>query len=103
MLINALQYRDEHAVLRQQLGENTTLVLRQKLNFAWPPNASSDLEHIAEQIWQVAYSAPIALADLYEKCAVCELKIYRIVSTLVQSEHFGLVAREVSETASMLA
>ncbi len=103
MLISALQHRDEHAVLRQQLGENTTLIRRQKLNFAWPQNGNSDLEHIAEQIWQVAYSAPISLAGLYEKCPVCELKIYRIVSTLVQSEHFGLVAREVSETASMVA
>ncbi len=104
LLINALQHRDEHHVLRQQMGDNTTVVLRQKLNFAWPTNAPADLEHLAQQVWQIAYSAPITLLGLYERCSVCELKIYQIVSTLVRSEHFGLAPREGPKTAfSMVA
>ncbi|MEP6685372.1 MAG: cyclic nucleotide-binding domain-containing protein [Verrucomicrobiota bacterium] len=104
MLINALQHRDEYQAMREQMGENTMLVRRQKLNFAWPASEPSDLEPIAEQIWQIAYSAPTALFSLYEKCPVCELKIYQIVSTLVRSEHFSLVPREDSEIAdSMVA
>jgi CRP-like cAMP-binding protein len=102
MLIHALQHRDEYNVLRQQMGENTMLVRRQKLNFAWPASADSELEPIGEQIWQMAYSAPIALFHLYENCPVCELKIYQIVSTLIQSEHFGLAAGESFKTAASM-
>ncbi len=104
LLINALQHRDEYHVLRKHLGENTTLVQRQKLNFEWPPSAPRDLEPQAEQVWQIAYSAPITLFGLYEKCNVCELKIYQIVSLLVRSEHFSLTPREGPKTAvSMVA
>jgi CRP-like cAMP-binding protein len=102
MLIRALQHRDEYQALRQQMGENTRLVRRQKLNFAWLASARSDLESVAEQVWQVAYSAPIALFSLYEKCPVCELKIYQIVNTLIQSGHLSLVLEECSETASSM-
>jgi CRP-like cAMP-binding protein len=102
LLINALQHRDEYNVLRQQMGENTLLIRRRKLNFAWPVSAPSDFEPVAEQIWQMAYSAPIALFSLYEKCPVCELKIYQIVSTLIESEHFSLVPGERFETAASL-
>ena len=80
-----------------------TTVQRQKLNFDWPADASAELRPIAEQIWQVAYSAPTELTSLYRKCSVCEFKIYQIVNTLIRSEHFQWVAPETAEVTATAA
>lgn len=104
MLIHALQFRDEFVALRREIPENTMLIRREKLNFAWPENSHPELEPIAEEIWQIAYSVPITLSRLYEKCAVCQLKIYQIVSTLLRTEHFSLTPLNAAEaSAAMVA
>lgn len=90
MLINALQGRDEFDQLQERLPDAAALLHREKLNFAWPSSASADLRATAEQIWQLAYSRPVAIASLYLQCSVCELKVYQIVDELIRSHHFSL-------------
>lgn len=90
MLISAIQGRDElqHAKERMPFADAT--LHRRKLNFEWPKEAPVNLRPAAEQIWQFAYSTPTALGTLYNRCAVCELKIYEIVEAFVASGHFEL-------------
>jgi CRP-like cAMP-binding protein len=88
MLINALQGRDEFHHLKQRMPDAEAKLHRRKLNLSWPPVASPELQPIAEQIWPLAYNAPVTLASLFRSCTVCELKIYQVVDELVQSKHF---------------
>jgi len=89
MLVMAVQRRDELHALREQMPKDMSAVKRQKLNFDWPASAPAHLQPVAEQIWQLAYSAPIQISTLYEKCSVCKLKIFQVVSALVLSGHFN--------------
>jgi len=43
---------------------------------------------VAEQIWQLAANRPVTVAELFQKCAVCELKVYQVVDELIRSRHF---------------
>ncbi len=97
MLINALQFRDEFEELKSSLHGGKVVLRRAKLNFDWHGADSSLLREAAEQIWQIAYSTPVTVAALYKHCAVCELKIYRIVQELVASGHFMLVPPSAAE------
>lgn len=92
MLINALQARDEFEALKARICDEHAELHRTKLNFAWPETAPPELRPIAEQIWQIAYSTPIAISALYDRCFVSQLKIYQVVQELLGSEHFTLVS-----------
>lgn len=97
MLIHALQSRDEFDQLQQHLPDATARLHRERSNFEWPATAQPELQSIAEQIWQLAYSAPVTIAQLCLQCSVCELKIYQIVDQLVQSGHFSLAPSQRRE------
>jgi CRP-like cAMP-binding protein len=92
MLISALQFRDEFHALKARLPDASMKLRRRKLNFAWTDQADPELQPIAEQIWQLTYTTPLSLSSLYQKCSVCELKIYQIVDELVRAELVKLVA-----------
>ena len=91
LLISALQYRDEFQELKTKYSDKSMKLLRRKLNFAWPAKADAELQPIAEQIWQLAYTTPLSLSTLYRKCSVCELKILEVIEQLVKTELFRLV------------
>jgi CRP-like cAMP-binding protein len=99
MLLTAVHFRDELYALKEQVPAGKTSVQRQKLNFDWPATAAADLQPLAEQIWQLAYSTPMTLSSLFQKCSVCQLKIYQVVSTLIQSGHFSWASSGVEATA----
>jgi CRP-like cAMP-binding protein len=88
MLINALQGRDEFHELKQRMPDAEAKLHRRKSSLSWPSVASPELQPIAEQVWPLAYKAPVTLAGLFRNCRVCELKIYQVVDELVQSKHF---------------
>ena len=92
MLITAIQGRDELHQLKDRFHQAEALLNRRKLNFEWPDNAPAHLRPTAEHIWQIAYSTPTRVASLYNRCAVCELKIYQIVDTLTHSGHLVVTA-----------
>ena len=101
MLLTAVHFRDELCALKEKVPAGKTLVQRQKLNFDWPASAPADLQPLAEQIWQLAYSTPITLSSLFQKCSVCQLKIYQVVSTLIQSGHFSWASSGVEALVAM--
>ncbi|MEY2563806.1 MAG: hypothetical protein QOH88_1999 [Verrucomicrobiota bacterium] len=96
MLINALQGRDEFHDLKQRLPEPEAKLRRRKLNLAWPAAASPELRPIAEQIWPLAYNAPVTLGGLFRSGTVCELKIYQVVDELLRTEHFEWASGELA-------
>jgi hypothetical protein len=99
MLLTAIHFRDELYALKEQIPVGKTSVRREKLNFDWPASAPVDLQPLAEQVWQLAYSAPITLSSLFQKCSVRQLKIYQVVSTLIESEHFKWASSGVEANA----
>ncbi len=88
LLITALQYRDEFKQIIEQAPSPSCELRRQKLNLDWPEEAGADLRPVAEEIWQVCYSSPISLADLWQRTRVCELKVYKTVLELLRTRHF---------------
>jgi CRP-like cAMP-binding protein len=90
LLITALQYRDEFKQLMEQVPATSSQLRRQKLNLNWPEDADKSLREVAEAIWQVCYSSPTTITDLFYKLDVCELKIYKAVLELLRTRHFSL-------------
>jgi CRP-like cAMP-binding protein len=96
LLIQALQFRDEFADVKSRLSDPTATVHRRQLNISWPEKAPEELRPLAEEIWQIVYSKPLALSELFRSCSVCELKLYRVVDELVLSQHFDLLPASAS-------
>lgn len=86
MLITALQAGDELQAMRDSLPTSARLI-RQTLNFSWPATADPSLRPLAEEIWQVVYSSPMSISELYPKVSYCLFKVYRTVEEMV---HAGL-------------
>jgi CRP-like cAMP-binding protein len=91
LLFVALQFRDEFADIKGRLPDPNAVVHRCQLNIVWPDEAPEELRPLAEEVWQVVYSRPLSLVELFRSCAVCELKLYRVVDELVRSRHFELL------------
>ncbi len=102
LLICAVRNRDEFQELKPKYTDPSMKLLRRKLNFAWSVQADPELQPIAEQIWQLAYTTPLSLSTLYQRCSVCELKILRVVDELVKTELFRLVPAEEEENSEEL-
>lgn len=102
MLIAACQFRDEFQALKATLPEKSLKLRRRKLNFIWPDEADLNLQPLAEEIWQLAYTTPLSLAMLYQKCAVCELKVYQVVDELIRTELFRVASPEEAQVTEQL-
>ena len=85
MLINALQGRDEFAELKVRFSDSARTLQRTKPNLDWPASAAPELKPLAEQIWNFIGNTERTIPAMYQHCVVCELKIYEVVSELVQS------------------
>lgn len=90
MLIDALQGRDELIALKHRMLDGTALLQRRQATLAWPQHLPADLQPVAQEIWKFAGNSSVALASLYPHCSYCELKIYRAVDELVESQHLDL-------------
>ncbi len=90
MLITALQAGDEFQALRDSLPSEAAKLRRQTLNFTWPATADPALRPLAEEIWQAAYTTPLAIAALYPSVSYCQFKIYRAVEEMIQAGLFQL-------------
>lgn len=100
ILINAIHMRDEFDDLRKRLRSNTATLRRKQLNLLWDDPDLEELRPVAETIWQLGYSRPIALGDLYRECKFCDLKIYKAVDAMVRA---GLFALEIPQAEPRLA
>ena len=90
LLIKAILMRDEFDELRKLMSEGTARLKRQQLNFVWPSTDLDELRPLAEEIWQIAYSQSISLADLCQRCNLSDLKVYRAVDEMVRAGLFVL-------------
>jgi CRP/FNR family transcriptional regulator, cyclic AMP receptor protein len=102
LLICALRNRDEFQALKPNYPDRSMKLVRQKLNFAWPGKPDSELQSVAEQIWQLAYTTPLSLSSLYQKCSVCEFKILEVIDQLVKAELFRLVPADETQPTEEL-
>ena len=101
LLFQALQFRDEFADVKNRVPDPNAVVQRRQLNISWPDTASGELRPLAEEVWQLVYSRPLAISELFRGSGVCELKLYRVVDELVKSQHFDLLSPSSSNgTAS---
>ena len=93
ILMNAIHMRDEFDDLRKRLPNSAALLRRKELNLRWDDSALADLRPVAEEIWQLAYTQPIALSQLSRECKFCDLKIYKAVDEMVRTDLFALVSQ----------
>lgn len=102
MLIAACQFRDEFQALKARLPERSVKLRRCQLNFLWPEEVDPELRPLAEEIWQLAYTTPLSLSMLYQKCSVCELKIYSVVDVFIRTELFRVASAEEARSTEQL-
>ncbi len=100
LLINAIRMRDEFEDMRKRLRAGTAVVRRKELNLAWEKPGFADLRPVAEAIWQIAYSQPIALRELALATPFCDLKVFKVVDEMVRT---GLFSIETSQLERQLA
>jgi hypothetical protein len=89
MLIDALQGRDELVELKHRM-DGAALLRRLKSTLAWAPNMSPELRSVAQEIWKFAGARSVTLGSLYQHSWYSELKIYKAVNELVESQHLDL-------------
>ncbi len=92
LLLQAVHMRDEFEDLCKRMTDPSLTLKRKQLNFAWLVTDHDHLRPLAETIWQIAYSKPVSLGKLCQRCGVCSLKIYRVVEEMVNAGLFDLVS-----------
>jgi len=97
ILINAIQMRDQFEDLRKRMGSSAARLKRQKLNLSWDKAELQELRPVAEEIWQLAYSSELTLAELHRRSAYCDWKIYKTVDQLVRDGLFTLESAPKAE------
>ena len=97
MLINALQGRDELIELRHRMSDNSGALHRLKKNLVWPAGANPELRPVAEEIWHIVDDGSVVFSSLFRKCSFNELKIYRAVDLLIESQHLDLCPLEAGQ------
>lgn len=95
MLVHAIQLRDEFEGVQKLLPDDGALLKRQQLNFAWSNRDLEEVRPVAEEIWQIAYSQPISLRELCQRCDVCALKIYVAVAEMIRAGLFASISAPV--------
>jgi CRP-like cAMP-binding protein len=96
-LITAMQFRDELDALRSGMRNSTDMLRARTNSLSWPDSAPADLRPVAAHILEQLTLGPRTISDLYGQCNVCELKIFRVVSELLYSDHIAFVG--ASDTA----
>jgi CRP-like cAMP-binding protein len=89
LLIVALQYRDELDALKKGMHQHSDRLSTRKTEMQWSGTAPEELGMLAGQMWEILRRGPITIEDLYRQCAVCELKVFRVVSELLYSEQLS--------------
>jgi hypothetical protein len=84
MLIMAMRYRDEFHNIRKTAPDPNALLQRLAHEFEWPDDAEAELKPLAEKIWDYTDDRRFTINELYRQNAVCELKIYQVVSEMLR-------------------
>jgi hypothetical protein len=86
LLITALQFRDELDALKKGMHQGREQLIARASDLRWSGGAPEQLKPLAEHLWALLTRAPQSMSDLYRQSAVCELKIYQVVSELLYSD-----------------
>jgi CRP-like cAMP-binding protein len=97
MLINALQGRDELNELKHRMSDSSAILHQRKPNLVWPERAPANLRSVAEHIWKIVDDGPVALSSLFRQCSFNELRIYKAVEELVESQHLTLAPADADQ------
>jgi len=100
MLISALQGRDELIELKRRLSDGSAILRRRGSNLAWPAGAPALLQPVAEQIWKFLAGGPAILSGLFPECTFDELKIYKAVDELIESQQLDLSQGDGAQTVA---
>src|SRR5205807_2168268 len=84
MLITAMRHRDEFHNLKKTTPDPNTLLQRLAPSFEWPRDAEQELKPLAERIWNYTNDRRFTINELFRQNAVCELKIYIVVSEMLR-------------------
>jgi CRP-like cAMP-binding protein len=84
MLITAMRYRDEFHNIRKTAPDPNALLQRLAPAFEWPRDAEAELKPLAEKIWDYTDDRRFTINELFRQNAVCELKIYQVVSEMLR-------------------
>ena len=94
MLITALQFRDELDGLKKEMPHHDSDPLTAKAaELHWPQEAPHELKEVAQQVLAVLSGQAKKMAELYRQSSVCELKLYQVVRTLMDSDHVSFTAQ----------
>jgi hypothetical protein len=84
MLITAMRYRDEFHSIKKTAPDPNALLQRLAPAFEWPGDAEPELKPLAEKIWDYTDDRRFTINELFRQNAVCELKIYQVVSEMLR-------------------
>ncbi|MFN2476519.1 MAG: cyclic nucleotide-binding domain-containing protein [Chthoniobacterales bacterium] len=97
MLITALQTRDEFNALKEEVGDGSSSVRRNRPQLETDNFEPAELRFVAQEIWQLRPRSELRLQDLFHHLSVCEMKIYQAVHSLMQTGHVSLVAHDLAQ------
>jgi CRP-like cAMP-binding protein len=86
LLIAACQYRDELDALKKGMRSHLKPLRTRARELRWNGASPETLRPLAQRIWDQLAHGPRVLSELYQKCDVCELKIFQVVSELLYSD-----------------
>ena len=67
-------------------------------SFEWPRDADQELKPLAERIWNYTNDRRFTINELFRQNAVCELKIYKVVSEMLR---IGQIATRPSRSPQL--
>jgi hypothetical protein len=91
MLITAMRHRDEFHNLKKTAPDPNALLQRLAPTFEWPHDAEQELKPLAEQIWNYTFDRRFTINELFRQNAVCELKIYLVISEMLRIGQIAIV------------
>ncbi len=94
ILIDAIRMRDQFDHLRKRIHEGAERLHRKKPKLIWENPDLQDLRPVADEIWNLAFSEELSLAELHARSEFCDWKIYRTVDEMIRTGLFTLTAEE---------
>jgi CRP-like cAMP-binding protein len=101
LLLEAMQYRDELHDLKTQMPSAWTSLERSRQQFDWPKDADASLRKTAEEIWNSIGDGRVTINQLFERNAVCELKVYQVVAQLLRTNQLAVVGQKETSFAQL--
>lgn len=94
MLINALQYRDELQVLKDEVPDASAQLERVKPLLRVDQIAPASLQVYADELWRSLAAKPLTVRAACQQLSVSQVTVYRTIVELVRTGHLAVVSAE---------